>query len=132
MVGDEDAYVPVLEFPHDILNVLNSNGVHASERLIEHDELGVYGQAARYLGTAAFTTGELRALVLAHLLQAKLIYQILQFLLLVVAWLTRHLQDGSNVVLHAHGAEHRSLLSPIAYAATCTFVDRIRGDVRVV
>ena len=56
MVGDKDAYVPVFEFPDDILDVLHSNGVDAGDRVVELDELRVDGKATRYLRPSSFAT----------------------------------------------------------------------------
>ena len=68
VVGDEDAYVLVLQLPNDKLDVFDGNRVDAGEGLVEHDELRLDGQTARYLRTAALTTAELVTLVAAHLL----------------------------------------------------------------
>ena len=56
VVGDEDAYVLFLELIYDILYILDSDGVDTGKRLVEHDKLGVDGEATCYLGATAFTT----------------------------------------------------------------------------
>lgn len=65
MVGDENADIAELQLPDDMLDVLHSDRVDTGKRLVEHDELWVDGQTARYLRTAALTTRQAVALVLA-------------------------------------------------------------------
>ena len=72
MVSNQNAYIQILQLPHDKLDILYGNGVHTSKRFVEHDELRLNSQTAGNLRTTALTTAELVALVLAHLLQAKL------------------------------------------------------------
>ena len=72
VVCDEDADVAVFEFPDYVLYVLYGDGVDARERFVEHDELGVDGEAARYLGAASLAPGELVALVLPYLAETEL------------------------------------------------------------
>ena len=131
MVGDEHAYVALFEFPHDELDVLHCRGIHSGEGLIEHDELGVDGQTACYLGASALASREAVTQVLAHLLQAELLNEALQLLLLIVAGLARHLQYAGDVVLHRHLAKHAGLLRQVAYAQTGTFIYRQLGNLFV-
>ena len=72
MVGDEDADVSVLEFPDNVLNVLDRNGVNTREGFVEHDELGVDGETTCNLRASALTTRELVAKILADFLEAEL------------------------------------------------------------
>ena len=132
VVGDEDADVLVLQFPDDLLDVLHGDGVDAGKGFVQHDELGVDGQAAGNLRAAPLAAGQLVALVLAHLLDAELGEQALQLLLAVVQGLAGHLEHGHDVVLHAHLAEDGSLLRQVADAGLGTLVDGILGNVQVV
>ena len=61
VVRDDDTYVAVLEFGDDLLDVLNGDGVNAGKRLVQEDELGVYGKGAGYLAATALTAGKLYA-----------------------------------------------------------------------
>ena len=132
MVGDENADVLVLQLPDNLLNIFHGNGIYTGKRLVEHDELGVDGQTAGNLRTAALTTRKLVTLVLAHLLEAELGNQTFQLVLLIIERFVGHLEHGSDVVLHAHLTEDRCLLCQIADARLGTFVYRIVGDVEVI
>ena len=122
VVGYQDAYVAVLQAPYNVLDVLDGDGVYAGERLVEHYELGVDGQAPGYLGASAFATREAVADVLAHLLETELAYQALQFLQLLLARQVGHLEHGEYVVLNAQLAEDARLLRQVAYARACALV----------
>ena len=80
MVGDEDADIAVLELPHDLLDILDGDGVDACEGLVEHDELGLDGQTAGNLRASALTARQLVAFVLAHFLEAELSDEALELL----------------------------------------------------
>ena len=84
VVGDKNTDILVLELPHDILYILDSNGVDTCKRLIEHNELGVDGKASRNLGTATLASREAAAEILAYLLQTELLDKTLQLIPLVV------------------------------------------------
>lgn len=84
MVGDENAYVAVLQFPHNVLNVLHGNGVNARKWFVEHDKLWVDSQTASNLSTSALTARQLVAKVLAHFLQSKFGYQTFEFLFAIL------------------------------------------------
>ena len=58
MVGDEDANVLVAKLSYDALNILHSDRVDTSERLVKHNELRVNGQTASDLSTTTLTTRE--------------------------------------------------------------------------
>ena len=58
MVSDEDADILVAKLSYDTLNILHSDRVDTSERLIKHDELRVNGQTASDLSTTTLTTRE--------------------------------------------------------------------------
>ncbi len=132
VVSDEDADVAVLKAPHDVLHLLHRYRVDTGERLVKHDELWVDGQTARDLGTAALTTGELVSLVLSHLVEAELGKQALKLLVLLLTAEVRHLKDGEDVVLHAHGAEHARLLREVAHTVAGALVHGVVRDLLVV
>ena len=58
MVGDEDTDILVAKLSYDALNILHSDRVDTSERLVKHDELRVNGQTASDLSTTTLTTRE--------------------------------------------------------------------------
>ena len=125
MVGDENADVPVFQFPHNLLDILHGNGVDTGEGLVEHDELRFDGQATRNLRASALTTRELVTLVFTHLTQAELLDQFLKLLQLVVAGLARHLEHREDIVLDAHLTEHARLLCQVADASAGTTEHRV-------
>ena len=116
MVGNQDADVQVLQFIHDLLDILHSNGVYTSKGFVEHDKLWFDGQTTGNLSTTALTTRKTITQVLAHLLQAELGNQFLELLQLVVTGL-----------LHAHLTEHARLLGQIADTSPGTL---IHGELR--
>ena len=67
MVGDEDADILVAKLSYDALNILHSDRVNTSERLVKHNELRVNGQTASDLSTTALTTRETVACVRTYL-----------------------------------------------------------------
>ena len=67
MVSDEDADILVAKLSYDALNILHSDRVNTSERLVKHDELRVNGQTASDLSTTALTTREAVACVRTYL-----------------------------------------------------------------
>ena len=58
MVSDEDADILVAKLSYDALNILHSDRVDTSERLVKHNELRVNGQTAGDLSTTTLTTRE--------------------------------------------------------------------------
>ena len=56
MVGYQDSDVTMLQMPYHILDFLNRNRVNASKRLVEHDELRLYGKASCNLRSTTLTT----------------------------------------------------------------------------
>ena len=132
MVGDEDADVLGLESPNDVLNLLHSDGVYTGERLVEHDEFRLYGQAACYFRTASFTTRETVTEVLAHMVEVELLDELLDFLLLVLFGELGHFQHGANIILDGQFAEDAGLLRQVTDTQLRTFVHRQTGDILVV
>ena len=132
MVGNQDADVAVLQTPHDVLDILYGDGVYAGKGLIEHDKLGVDGQASGYLRAAALASRELVALVAAHLAQTELLDQALQLLQLLLVGEAGHLQHRHDVVLHTHLAKHAGLLRQVADARPGTLVHRIVGYLLII
>ena len=66
------------------MDVFHCNRVNTGKRFVEHDELRVNGETTGYLGAATLTSRQLVALVLAHLLKAKLCNEAFQFVFLIV------------------------------------------------
>ena len=124
MVSDENADIAELQLPDDMLDVLHSDRVDTGKRLVEHDELWVDGQTARYLRTAALTTRQAVALVLADFLQAKLLDEALHLVDTLLAVKFRHFQDRHDIVLDAHLAEYARLLGQIADTYPRPLIDR--------
>ena len=118
VVGYQYADVAVLEPPYNMLDILYGNRVNTSERLVEHYELRVYGQATRNLCTAALATGELVTLVLANLVQTELGKQTLKPLLTLLLVEVGHFKYRHDIVLYSHLAEHARLLRQIANTGT--------------
>ena len=56
VVCNEHAYVPLFQFPDDVLNVFHSNGIDTGKGLVEHDELRVDGKATGYLRAATLAS----------------------------------------------------------------------------
>ena len=132
VVGDENTDVLVFESPHHVLNLLHRNRVHARKRFVEHDELGLYSQAAGYLRTTAFATAQPVTKVLAHVRQVELLDELLQFLCLILFAEIAQFQHRTDVVFHRHFAEHTRFLRQIPDTHLRTFVHRIGGDIHVV
>ena len=129
MVGDEDADVAVFELPDDVLDVFHGDGVDAGEGLVEHDELGLDGQTAGYLGASALSSGQLVAFVLAYFLEAELMDECFEFVELFFAWLTSHLEHREDIVFDGHLPEHGGFLREVSDTGPCAPIDRIAGDV---
>lgn len=103
-------------------------GVDAREGLVEQDERRVDGHRARDLRTAPFAARKLDAEALAHLLQAELLDQRLDALVLVFLREIGHFEYGADVVLDRQAAEDRCLLCQVAHAHLGAFVDRLLGQ----
>ena len=56
VVGDDYAYVLVLQLGDDVLDVLDGNRVDSGERLVKQDELGVYRKGAGNLAAASLAS----------------------------------------------------------------------------
>ena len=132
MVGDEDAYVAVLEPPHYVLNVLHGNRIDTGKGFVEHNEARIDGKAACYLGATAFAARQLVAEVLAELVQSEVVDEFFEFVELLLVGEIGHFKHRHDVVLHAHLAEHARLLRQVAYAGACPFIDGIVGYFAVV
>ena len=130
MVGDDDADILVFERGDDRLDVLHGDRVHASERLVEQDEGRVDRHGACDLGTAPLAARELDAQALAHLLQAELLDEGLDALLLVLLRVGGHFEHGADVVLDRQAAEDRGLLRQVAHAELRPAVDGQFGELR--
>ena len=128
VVGDEDADVFMPESGYDGLDVLHGNGVDAGEGFVEHDELGVDGEATGNLGSPTFSAGESVAEVLADFLQAELFDKAFGFGLLIVFGAIGHLEYGADVVLDGHLAEDGGFLCKVADAEAGALVDGVVGD----
>ena len=114
------------------LDVFNGHGVDAGEWFVEHDEFGVDGEAACYLGASAFAAGELVAEVFAYFLEAEFCYEAFEFLALVFGRFSCHLEHGADVVFNGHFAEHGFFLCEVSYSCLGTTVDGVFCDVEVV
>ena len=115
-----------------MLDILYGNRVNTGERLVEHYELRVYGQATRNLCTAALATRELVTLVLADLVQTELGKQALKPLLALLLVEVGHFKYRHDIVLYCHLAEHARLLRQIANTGTGTLVHGVIGYFLVV
>ena len=115
-----------------MLYLLNGDRVDAGERLVEHDELRVDGEAASDLGASALAAGELVAHVLAHFSEVEVGNERFELLKLLMVRELCHLEHRHDVVLHAQLAEHACPLRQIADAGACSFVNGIVGYLLVV
>ncbi len=68
---------------------------------------------------------------MAHLLKAEFREQILQYDLLLLTGVGRHLQYGTDIVLDAQFAEYRRLLGEVTDTLLRTFINGEAGDVLV-
>jgi len=132
MVCDKDANVLILQPPHHILNLLHGYRVNTCKRLVQHHKLRLDGQATGYLRAPALATTEAVTQVETHMLKIELFDQLFQLLTLILLGERSHLQNRKDIVLHRHFPEHRRFLRQIAYTQLCTFVHRVRCDIRIV
>ena len=132
VVGDEDAYVFLFELIDYVLYILDGDGIDSGKGLVEHDELGIDGQATCYLGASSLATGELVAEVFAHFAQAKLGNEAFELVALVLGGGVGHLQYGTDVVFDRQFAKYRWLLCQISYAVTGALIYGKLGDIEVV
>ena len=132
MVGDEDSYILVFQPVDHRLNLLHGNRVDSGKGFVQHDEFGADGQTSRYLRAPPLSSGESVSEIFAHLLQTELIYQRLQFLMLLLLRHVGHLKHCPDVVLHREFAEDGCLLREIADSELRPFVDGERGYILVV
>ena len=132
MVGDEDADILVAKLSYDALNILHSDRVDTSERLVKHDELRVNGQTASDLSTTTLTTREAVTCVRTYLFQSELSDELLKTCLLLLLRSIRQLQHREDIVLHAELTIDRSFLSQITDTCLCSAVDGILRDILVI
>ncbi len=132
VIGDQYAYVLVLQPGHNALYVFHGNGVHTSKGFIQQNESWFRGQRAGYFRTAPFAPAQHIAPVLAHMLQAEFVQQSLQPFLLVFFGLSGHLQNGADVILHTQLPKNAGLLRQIADPFLRPFVHGQIGDVLII
>ena len=117
---------------YDALNILHSDRVDTSERLVKHDELRVNGQTASDLSTTALTTREAVTSVRTDFFQSELSDELLKTCLLLLLRSIRQLQHREDIVLHAELTIDRSFLSQITDTSLCSAVDGILRDILVI
>ena len=133
VVCDDDAYVAVLQFCDDVLDILHGDGVNAGKGFIQEDEFGVYGKGTGYLAAAALTAGKLDTAGFTDLGEVELIYE--PFHTLYPLGLChslcgrRNFHYGHNIVLHGHLTENGSFLGEITYTPLGPLVHREGGYV---
>ena len=101
------------ERPHDALDIFHGDGVHARERFVEQDELGIDGHCPCYFGTAPFTARQLDTLAFAYFLQAELLDEVFHPFALILLGVVGHFEYRPDVVLDAEVAEDRCLLCKV-------------------
>ncbi|CCX44810.1 unknown [Prevotella sp. CAG:1031] len=132
MVSDKDAYVFLLKFVNDSLDIFDCDRVYTCERLIEHYEFRVDGQTAGDLSASALAAAELIAKIMAHLFKIEFSYQTLKLLGLIFAGCIGHLEHSLNIVLHTEFAEHACFLSEITDPVLGAFIHRKFSNIQVV
>ena len=128
MVGDEHTDVFLFQLPDYVLNVFDGNWVYSGKGLVKHDELGVDGKTACYLGASSFSSRELVSEVLAYFLQAELCDEAFELLALIFAALVCHLKYGCDVVFDGHLPEYACFLGEVTYAFAGSHVYWVFGD----
>ncbi len=75
MIADQDSDIALTESGNDALNIVHCNRIYASERLVQHHELGICDKRACYLETPALATRQRVSLALAQAFDAQFIEQ---------------------------------------------------------
>ena len=132
VVGDEHTDVFPFQLEDDALDVLDSNRVDTSERLVKKHKLWVDGQGTSNLGAPTLSAGELYALAFPNMLQTKLVQKSFQLIASLRLFHSRlELHDGIDVVFHAHLPKHRGFLRQIADAFLGSLIHRQVGNVLI-
>src|SRR5215218_2618590 len=130
MVGDEHALDELALQPQDLgLEVFDGNGVHAAERLVEQDELGLSAQGAGDLQLAPLAAAEGVGELVAALHQAVLVEELVGAFLAFGAGDVQRLEDGLKVLPDGEALEVAALLREVADAAPRPLVHRQVRDV---
>jgi len=129
MVGDEDPDPHRLQVPDDTLDVEHRDRVDAGEGFVEKDIPRADHQGPRDLDPPPFAARQGVPLGLPHLGQAEVRDELVDAPLLLGMGKVHGLEDGAQVVLHAHPPEHRGLLRQVADAALGPQVHGQVGDV---
>ena len=56
VVSNQNADIPILQLPHNLLNILHCNRVYTGKRLVQHNKFGVNGQTTGNFCTAPLAT----------------------------------------------------------------------------
>ena len=125
MVGYQHTDIPVFQVHNYCLNIVHSNRVNASKRLIKQNKFRIDCQGSCNFGTSALASRQLETLALANMLQAEFFQKLLgHFVTSLAVKVTTELQNGLYVILDRHFLENRLFLRQIANAQTCTLINR--------
>src|SRR5215210_4324844 len=131
MVGDQDSDAHRFQMPDDALDVEHGDGVDSGERLVKKDIPRVDHQRPGDLDAPPLAAREKTPLGAPNLGQPEVDDELVDAPLLLGVGEVQGLEDGPQVVLHRHAAEHRRLLRQVADAALGPQVHGQLGDVLV-
>src|SRR3954465_2157758 len=76
VVGDQNGYAAVAQVANDRLNAIDCDGVDASKRFVEQNDLWIRHKRAGDLQASSFTAGKGHRLALPEFLDTKLFQQL--------------------------------------------------------
>src|SRR5262245_36238416 len=114
VVGDKHADAAPGEVAYELLDVGDSDGVNAGERLVEQHILRLAGERASDLEPSPLAAGKRDGGRLAQMGDVKLVEQLVERALSLLAVLLDNLEHAANVALDGEAPEDRRFLRQVA------------------
>jgi hypothetical protein len=110
VVGDEHAYVALLQLIYNFLNVLNRYRVYTCKGFIKQNILGIGSQCASNFCAPSFSSTERASHVGALVCETKLLEERFQLIALLILAQLRHFEHSLDVVFNRQLAKYAGFL----------------------
>src|SRR5581483_6553781 len=131
VIGNHDGQTRFAQVDNDLLHVVNGDGVHATERLIQHQQFRLCDQRTRNGEAPFFAAAKRQSDVLGDALNAKLVQELIAAMAPFRFAQRQRLQNSQDVLFHSHLAKDRFFLRQISHAQPGPFVHRVIGYVGI-
>ena len=129
MVGDENGEALLAQVLDDLLHIMHGDGIHPTERFVEHEKRRVRDERAGNGETTLLTTGEREGLVLGDVLDAETGEKLVAAFFAGLLGKACCFQYGENIFFNREFAEDRFLLGKIAHSVAGPAIHRHGCDI---